>query len=1318
MDGGAWSPLPSTGCIAQTCSHPLLPIGYSSSCGASTTGAGFDVRVGEECKVECDPMGYSGKPEIHTLQCGSGGSWLAHSSSSFLQINTSTRLNISTSTSTSTSMGSVVRGQSRGSTMSMRGCRPDLCVSLEDLLPEGYEAICAGDPRSSFLASSSFSSSLFQEDDHDPEYDYEGEGEEGGDKMDIDLNDVATGAFLSLSSSTVLSSDMHKGKIVASTDRTETKSMTQIKVADSSSSKDKDKGDDKQKGKKGKRGKGKRGKRGVGRAKTRRRRRRPVFNEVCLLSCATEGYEGVPDITTTTCMDGGEWSSLPSTGCSAESCIPPLLPKGYVAACKDGVSYKDKCTISCDPQGYSGVPDIGSMSCLAGGEWSLSPSKGCQADSCITPCVPEGYTVICGGQVVQNETVTISSVALYGDVCEVECQATGYSGSPDVTEITCTDEGGWSTLPRSGCVIRDCGLPPKQLGFSYDCGNGTSYGDICSVTCQGEGYHGTPDIHRITCQGDGTWTALASHGCSLDTCSAAPSLPAGYSARCSTRNQSDDTASTYGSICRLQCDEEGYTGAPNINHLECVDDGQWSFITEGGKTQSITASALKGCAIDTCAAPALSEAYSYSCQSSAAPVSASTSIKSDSSSSSGGGDIKFGDECSISCKDVGYHGTPDVDSVACLDGGEWSKLPSQGCVIDDCGPPILSPGFISSCTARRLVSGANNEGDSTDDGEYYTSFESSCNITCDQDGYTGIPNHKAIVCEDGGVWSSLPTSGCIIDRCTTPQLGEGYIATCDGDSSFGEQCSITCDPDGYSGTPNINTLTCSDGGDWSTLPSSGCVKDACPPPALQEGYAVNECEDEDENKGFGSSCKVTCDPVGYSGKPDVTSLMCMDDGRWSKLPSSGCQLDVCSQASVSIPEGYEVICTEGTEYHHHCTVVCDNSKGYYGHPDVSSLACLDNGEWSRPMPATGCALQTCTVPKLEEGYTVVCSWEGDNSNDVYVGDECSIVCNNNGYAGTPNVRTIQCLKDDEWSQLPTTGCLVNQCSTPKPVLKDGYIATCTAGNQFNDSCSIACNSTGYSGSPDLTSVTCLDDGQWSASPSSGCVKDTCNITELFSTLHTGYRAECDGAVGAFEACSLICDPEGYTGVPDIASVSCTDGGKWSTIPSSGCTIDKCEALPVLPVGYALVCKRKEGSDPTSAYEYGETCRVECDSVAKFQGDPDVKVVKCSDGGRWSASPSSGCALRSPASNATETLPGTGSLHVSTHETPSPLPPPPPPPPPPPSNSTHHPPPPPPPPLSPPPGSGSGPRPPHPNTWAGHISKSGKKQLVLSPHKLE
>jgi hypothetical protein len=149
-------------------------------------------------------------------------------------------------------------------------------------------------------------------------------------------------------------------------------------------------------------------------------------------------------------------------------------------------------------------------------------------------------------------TVTVPAVPL--TTVSVAC-ATGYNGTPSVTQIQCLCAA-WSPTTFTGCTIISCSSSPAQTGYIFTAGLST-YLSSRTASCA-TGYTGTAS--SISCLESASWSS--SSGCNAD-CPASPTQT-GYTIATGS--------STHGSTRTVTC-ATGYTGT--AASVTC-SDGTWS----------------------------------------------------------------------------------------------------------------------------------------------------------------------------------------------------------------------------------------------------------------------------------------------------------------------------------------------------------------------------------------------------------------------------------------------------------------------------------------------------------------------------------------------------------------------------------------------------------------------------------------------------------------------------------------------------------------------------------------------------------------------
>ncbi|XP_070188799.1 P-selectin-like [Littorina saxatilis] len=115
-----------------------------------------------------------------------------------------------------------------------------------------------------------------------------------------------------------------------------------------------------------------------------------------------------------------------------------------------------------------------------------------EAKGCRPPVTPANSHITCTHGYVQ------------GSQCKVTCDH-GYQLLGNAT-VTCVDEDTWNNVEPS-CEIKQCPEPPQVDHGRYECKNGWSYRDSCSLIC-----HPSYDVSGpsdVMCRDDATWSETA-----------------------------------------------------------------------------------------------------------------------------------------------------------------------------------------------------------------------------------------------------------------------------------------------------------------------------------------------------------------------------------------------------------------------------------------------------------------------------------------------------------------------------------------------------------------------------------------------------------------------------------------------------------------------------------------------------------------------------------------------------------------------------------------------------------------------------------------
>ncbi len=198
------------------------------------------------------------------------------------------------------------------------------------------------------------------------------------------------------------------------------------------------------------------------------------------------------------------------------------------------------------------------------------------------------------------------------------------------------------------------------------------------------------------------------------------------------------------------------------------------------------------------------------------------------------------------------------------------------------------------------------------------------------------------------------------------------------------------------------------------------------------------------------------------------------------------------------------------------------------------MTCLQSGKWSLP---TGCVIIECPITPEQAGYAFTA---GSVTPGATRQAECAV-----GYTGAATA--ITCNSAGTWSL--ATGCSTTlfDCGVPVNL---GY--SFAAGGTTEGSARAVSCTTGYTGSPSATQITCDSQGQggWSPSNLNGCIRYDCGtpsqtgyVITTGSTLY-GSSASVACAYGWEGAVTVnvVCQANGW----DVAQ-GCTEPREYSSI---------------------------------------------------------------------------------------------------------------------------------------------------------------------------
>jgi len=217
------------------------------------------------------------------------------------------------------------------------------------------------------------------------------------------------------------------------------------------------------------------------------------------------------------------------------------------------------------------------------------------------------------------------------------------------------------------------------------------------------------------------------------------------------------------------------------------------------------------------------------------------------------GDNTNGDNTAFASCDTGYQLKTDLTGTCA-----GATCDSSDCCTSDCTGNIANGGtgndaYTTDCAASDVASG--------DD----------CTLTCDTTGYSGT---SAVTCT-AGTFATTDAPTCNPDPCTGNIAADGlneqsYTTDCAAsDVASGDDCTLTCDTAGYSGTSAVTCFA----GTFDATVAPTCSADPCTGNIANGGTGndayTSSCSDSVWAVNSGGLCALTCTASGYSGTSTV-----------------------------------------------------------------------------------------------------------------------------------------------------------------------------------------------------------------------------------------------------------------------------------------------------------------------------------------------------------------------------------------------------------------------------------------------------------------
>ncbi|KAJ1138342.1 hypothetical protein NDU88_004729 [Pleurodeles waltl] len=379
----------------------------------------------------------------------------------------------------------------------------------------------------------------------------------------------------------------------------------------------------------------------------------------------------------------------------------------------------------------------------------------------------------------------------------------------------------------------------------------------------------------------------------------------------------------------------------------------------------------------------------------------------------------------------------------------------------------------------------------------------------------------------------------------------------------------------------VNTITCLDTLEWSTIPEFCDRKDCGNPGELMDGGVNFEYDVNGEvDTKFGSAVSFFCNP-GFKiiGRAKRT---CMATGWSNAVPS--CEAVFCQKPPDIVDGTHSSAGQEEFDYQAGVTYSC-NSKQLWLIGEAS-IHCTQYGNWSGPAPE--CKAVRCTNPDI---YNAIRT-SGFGTSHTYK-DSVTFKCKDGFVMDGSSI--IHCGADNEWHP-PLPRCIVETCSNPPSILNGEH----TSQPPFHVGTSVTyrCTSANFKlhGEP---TIRCQSNGIWS-SPTPECKASVVVCGDPPSILNGEHSSQPPFNAGT--SVTYRCKSANFKlhGEPTIR---CQSDGSWSS-PTPECRAEYC-AVPNIPHGKV--------SDLTSSPSYKDIIEITCDSLYTLSGESQIQ---CGEDKQW------------------------------------------------------------------------------------------------------
>ncbi|XP_055739245.1 pappalysin-2-like isoform X1 [Salvelinus fontinalis] len=230
-----------------------------------------------------------------------------------------------------------------------------------------------------------------------------------------------------------------------------------------------------------------------------------------------------------------------------------------------------------------------------------------------------------------------------------------------------------------------------------------------------------------------------------------------------------------------------------------------------------------------------------------------------------------------------------------------------------------------------------------------------------------------------GAWDRVVS--CQLIDCGPPDQSHVYFAvfSCPWGTTFGKQCSFTCNPPAML-QGDSDRLVCLDDGLWS-FPEAYCKIECPEPPTVPNAkLLVPQCNGTGHD--VGTVCRYKCNPGYYvtaslntKSRKRFLKVECVEGGQWEE---GGCEPVPCPSL-LAVFEGMYT-CTNGRHYNSLCTLLCPTTS------ENHTIRCTKDGRWTEEFTMCTRLAGSCPPPPDVNQVQFACD-EGFN-----VGAVCYPTC--------------------------------------------------------------------------------------------------------------------------------------------------------------------------------------------------------------------------------------------------------------------------------------------------------------------------------------